>query len=90
MSRADIGTQLQEIAVKLSIQVAELLSVSSRSLDYEKQQKINEMIETNLPEVICNTLVKTTALHSQEGIDHLRSNLADYSEQFARMFLRAD
>lgn len=86
----DIGTQLQELAVVLATRVAELLSVASKTLEPEKRQKIEEMIEDNLPTVIANTLYKTTALHSSGGIDHLKENLDHYSEQFARMFLRND
>jgi hypothetical protein len=88
---AGLETQLQEMAVLLATQVAELLSIAAKSIDNGAQkEKINEMIENDLPTVICNTLMKTPALHSQGGINHLRENLGEYSEKFAHMFLRND
>ena len=86
-----LQTQLEELAVKLTSQVAELLAVAAKTLeDGEKRQKILEMIEGDLPTVIVNTLYKTTALHSPGGIDHLRANLDDYATQFSKSFLRND
>ena len=86
----DIATKLQEMAVILSTRVAELLFVASKDLPPPQKAKITEMIENDLSTVIVNTLYKTTALHSPKGIDHLKENLDNYSEQFARMFLRND
>ena len=86
-----LQTQLEELAVRLTSQVAELLAVAAKTLDDgEKRQKILAMIESDLPTVIVNTLYKTPSLHSPGGIDHLRANLDEYSEQFSRMFLRND
>ena len=86
----DIATKLQEMAVVISTRVAELLAVASKDLPPPQKEKITEMLENDLATVITNTLYKTTALHSPKGIDHLKENIDNYSEQFARMFLRND
>ena len=86
----DIATQLQEMAVVLATRVADLLATASKDLPPQQKQKITEMLENDIPSVIVNTLYKTPALHSPRGIDHLKENLDNYSEQFARMFLRKD
>lgn len=86
----DIKSALEDAAVVLASKVAELLAVAVKDLQPEKKQKILEMIETDLPLVISNTLFKTTALHSEGGIKHLKDDMDAYAEQFTRMFLRND
>jgi hypothetical protein len=83
----DIGTQLGEISVQLAQRVAELLAVAARRLPAEQQARVEAMITDQIPTVISNTLYKTTALHSARGIDHLRSNLEGYAENFARQIM---
>lgn len=86
----DITTQLQELAVELATRTADLLATAAKTLPEPQRAKVYEMIEGDLPTVIVNTLGKTPSLHSPGGIDHLRANLDEYSEQFARSFLRND
>ena len=86
----NLDEALQDLAVQLSVNVAELLAVASKDIPMPQRQKVIEMIENDLATTIVNTLYKTPALHSQKGIDHLKENLAEYSEKFARMFLRND
>jgi hydroxypyruvate isomerase len=83
----DIYTQLGEISVELATRVAELLAVAARRLPDDKQRVVEAMINDKIPLVISNTLAKTTALHSTRGVDHLRSNLDSYAENFAQQIL---
>lgn len=86
----NISTQLEELAVGIVTRVSEMLYVASKDLEPSKREKIVEMIETQLPTVVVNTLMKTTVLHTPKGIDHLRENIEDYSMQFTQMFIRND
>ena len=86
----NISTQLEELAVSIVTRVSEMLYVASKDLEPSKREKIVEMIETQLPTVVVNTLFRTEALHTPKGIDHLRENIEDYSMQFTQMFIRND
>lgn len=86
----NIATQLSELAVEITGRVAEMLAYAARDMETSKKQKIYQMIEESLPTVIVNTLMKTTALHSSGGIDHLKENLDLYAEQFAQRFIKND
>jgi hypothetical protein len=86
----NIGTQLEELAVGIVTRVSEMLYVASKDLEPIKREKIVEMIENQLPTVVVNTLMRTTALHTPKGIDHLRENIEEYAQQFAQSFLRND
>jgi hypothetical protein len=86
----DLNTQLTELSAALTGRVAEILAHAARSMNSEQQQKIYEMIEVNLPTVITNTVIKTTSLHSTQGVDHLRANLDEYATQFAQRFIKND
>jgi hydroxypyruvate isomerase len=87
---SNIQDSLAEIATKITVQVAEVLSSASKDMEPAKRAAIDEMIQTQLPDVILNTLYKTTALHSEKGIDHLRENLDYYVLQFAERFVKND
>ena len=86
----DIASSLSELAQTITIRVAETLSHASRGMDSAKRDSIDEMIQTQLPDVILNTLYKTTVLHSPKGIDHLKENLDYYVLQFAERFIKND
>lgn len=86
----DVSTQLSELAAELTGKVAEMLAYAARNMETQKQQQIYEMLETNLPDVVTNTLFKTTALHSVQGVDHLKANLDWYAEQMAERFIKND
>jgi hypothetical protein len=85
-----IATQLSELAVEITGRVAEMLAYAARDMELGRKQKIYEMIEQSLPTVVLNTLLKTTALHSSGGIDHLKANVDHYAEQFAQRFIKND
>jgi hydroxypyruvate isomerase len=76
--------------VTITLRVAEMLSSASKNMNPEQREKVDQMIETNLPDVVLNTLFKTSAIHSPKGIDHLKENLDYYCQQFAQSFIKND
>lgn len=86
----DIQTSLAELAQTITVRVAETLSHASKDMEPDKRQAIDEMIQTQLPDVILNTLYKTTVLHTAKGIDHLKENVDYYVLQFAQRFIKND
>jgi hydroxypyruvate isomerase len=86
----EIATQLSELAVEITVRVADMLSSASKDLERSKRDQIDEMIQTNLPDVVLNTIFKTTSLHSPAGVDHLKENVDYYATQIAQRFIKND
>lgn len=86
----DIGNQLSELAVEITLRVADMLSSASKDMERSKRGRVDEMIQTQLPDVVLNTLFKTSVLHSPQGIAHLKENMNYYSEQIAQRFIKND
>ena len=86
----DVSNQLSELAVEITVRVADMLSSASKDMARDKRDQIDEMIQTNLPDVVLNTLFGTTALHSAKGIEHLKENVEYYSTQIAQRFINND
>lgn len=86
----DVRTQLEELAVIITTRVADMLANASKDLEPLKRQQILGMLEEQLPTVVVNTLFRTEALHTPKGIDHLRENIEDYSNQFCQMLIKND
>jgi hydroxypyruvate isomerase len=82
-----IANQLSELAVELTGRVAELLALAAKDMEPTAKTQVLEMIETNLPTVVTNTVLQTTVLHSAGGVDHLKQNLDQYAHQFAQRFI---
>lgn len=88
MTNSTITTQLTELAVKITTEVAQMLSHASKDLEPAKRRDIDQMIQENLPDVVVNTLFKTPSLHSTQGVDHLRENISTYAHQIAQRIIR--
>lgn len=86
----DVANQLSELAVEITVRVADMLSSASKDMARDKRDQIDEMIQTNLPDVVLNTIFKTTSLHSTAGVEHLKENLSYYSDQIAQRFIKND
>jgi hypothetical protein len=86
----EIVSQLSELAVEITVRVADMLSSASKDMERGKRDQIDEMIQTNLPDVVLNTLFKTSVLHTPQGVDHLKENLSYYAEQIAQRFIKND
>jgi predicted chitinase len=86
----DIISQLSELAVKITLQVAEMLSTASKGMPPDKRNKVDQMIQEQLPDVVLNSLFKTQVLHSPKGIEHLKENLDYYATQIAQRFIKND
>ena len=86
----DVSAQLSELAAELTGRVAEMLAYAARNMETQKQQQIYEMLETNLPDVVTNTILKTTILHTPKGVDHLKANLDMYATQMCERFIKND
>jgi hydroxypyruvate isomerase len=87
---SEILSQLSELAVEITVRVADMLSSASKDMARDKRDKIDEMIQTNLPDVVINTIFKTTSLHSPAGVDHLKENVDYYATQIAQRFIKND
>lgn len=86
----DVANQLTEIAVQITVRVADMLSSASKDMARDKRDQIDEMIQTNLPDVVLNTIFKTTSLHSPAGMEHLKENFSYYADQIAQRFIKND
>lgn len=86
----EIASQLSEMAVEITVRVADMLSSASKDMARDKRDQIDEMIQTNLPDVVLNTIFKTTSLHSPAGVEHLKENMDYYSSQIAQRFIKND
>ena len=86
----EIASQLTEMAVEITVRVADMLSSASKDMARDKRGQIDEMIQTNLPDVVLNTLFKTTVLHTPQGVAHLKENMSYYAEQIAQRFIKND
>lgn len=83
----DTHTQLTELSVTLTGKVAELLASAAKQKEPTIRDQIWHMIENSLPDVVMNTIMNTTVLHSAAGVDHLKRNLDTYAEDFAQRFI---
>ncbi len=83
----DFNSQLADLTVQLCGMVAERLAHWSRDSDPSDRRKILEMVESNLPNVITNTIAKTPSLHSASGVAYLEENLESYADDFAKKFI---
>lgn len=86
----EIATQLSELAVEITVRVADMLSSASKDMERSKRGQIDEMIQTRLPDVVLNTIFKTSALHTPKGVDHLKENVDYYATQIAQRFIKND
>jgi hydroxypyruvate isomerase len=86
----DVANQLSELAVEITVRVADMLSSASKDMARDKRDQIDEMIQTNLPDVVLNTIFKTSVLHTPKGVEHLKENLDYYSSQIAQRFIKND
>lgn len=86
----DVANQLTEMAVEITVRVADMLSSASKDMARDKRDQIDEMIQTNLPDVVLNTLFKTSVLHTPKGVAHLKENMDYYSSQIAQRFIKND
>ncbi len=80
-------TQLADLTVKLTSMVAERIAFWSKDIDPSDRNRILQMIEGNLPDVIANTIAKTPSLHSSEGVVYMEQNLNDWADSWARRFI---
>lgn len=86
-THTDTRTQLTELAIVITTQVAEMLIHASKNMPLDHRTRIDQMIQENLPDVVLNTLFSTQVLHSAQGVDHLRQNLDHYSHQITQMLI---
>jgi len=86
----DVANQLSELAVEITVRVANMLSSASKDMARDKRDQIDEMIQTKLPDVVLNTLFQTQILHTPKGIEHLKENLEYYSTQITQRFIKND
>lgn len=86
----DVASQLSEMAVEITVRVADMLSSASKDMARDKRDQIDEMIQTNLPDVVLNTLFKTQVLHTPKGVAHIKENMDYYSSQIAQRFIKND
>lgn len=84
----EIANQLSEMAVEITVRVANMLSAASKDMARDKRDQIDEMIQTNLPDVVLNTIFKTSVLHTPKGVEHLKENMSYYSDQIAQRLIK--
>lgn len=86
-SPGDFNAQLGELAVKLSGMVAERLAWWSRDMGAPERQRILNMIEGQLPDIIANSIAKAPSLHSPSGVEYFEQNLESYADSYAKKFI---
>ena len=90
MTDQSVADNLGELATTITLRVAEVLSSASKNMQPAQRDAIDEMIQTQLPDVVLNTIFKTTVLHTPKGVDHLRENIDYYVQQFSKRFIKND
>ena len=83
----DFNTQLAELAIKLSGMVAERLAWWSRDMNPPDRQRILNMIESQLPDIVANTIAKSPTLHSAAGVEYFEQNLEGFADSYAKKFI---
>lgn len=86
-SPADFNKQLADLTATLSTMVAERLAHWSKDIEPRQRQQILNMIESNLPTVIANTIAKTPSLHSASGVQYLEEHLEEWADTWAKKFI---
>lgn len=86
----DFNIQLSDLTVQLSSMVAERLAHWSRDLEPNQRRQILNMVESNLPTVIANTIAKTPSLHSASGVQYLEEHLEEWADTWAKKFIGKD
>lgn len=86
----DFNIQLSDLTVQLSSMVAERLAHWSRDLEPNQRRQILNMVESNLPTVIANTIAKTPSLHSASGVQYLEEHLEEWADTWAKKFISKD
>jgi hypothetical protein len=86
----DFNNQLVDLTAILASKVAERLATWSKNMDHNERQRIMDMVESNLPVVIANTISKTASLHSAAGVKYLEEHLEDWADSWARKFINYD
>lgn len=90
MTDQSVADNLAELATTITLRVAETLSAASKYMQPAQRDAIDQMIEQQLPDVVLNTIFKTTVLHTPKGVDHLRENIDYYVQQFSERFIKND
>lgn len=86
-SPSDFNNQLSELAIKLSGMVAERLAWWSKDIDPNERNRILNMIEGQLPDIIANSIAKSPSLHSAAGVEYFEQNLESYADAYAKKFI---
>jgi len=89
-SPSDFNSQLSELATQLAGMVAERLAYWSKDMNPPERRRILDMIETQLPDIIANSIAKAPSLHSPSGVDYFQKNLENYADAYAKKFLGKD
>lgn len=83
----DFNLQLGELATKLAGMVAERLAWWSRDMNPPERQRILNMIEGQLPDIIASTIAKSPTLHSSQGVEYFEQNLEGFADSYAKKFI---
>ena len=90
MTPGEFRPQLAQLSAQLCAMVAERLAMWSRDMPPQDRQKIIDMIESQLPTVVINSIEKTASLHSAQGVAYLEQHLEEWAESWARKFIGKD
>jgi hypothetical protein len=83
----DFNSQLTDLTITLSGMVAEKIAWASKDMEPNQRRKIVDMIETQLPEIIANTVMKSASLHSATGVEYFEQNLESMADMYVQKFL---
>lgn len=86
-SPGDFNAQLSDLATRLAGMVAERLAWWSRDMNPPERQRILNMIEGQLPDIIANTIAKSPTLHSAQGVEYFEQNLEGFADTYAKKFV---
>jgi len=89
-SPSDFNSQLADLAVQLAGMVAERIAHWSKDMNPSERRRILDMIETQLPDIIANSIAKAPSLHSPTGVDYFQQNLQNYADSYAKKFIGKD
>jgi hypothetical protein len=87
---SDYKRQLEDLTAKLCSMIAERIAYGAKDMNPPERKKIMEMIETNLPTVVTNSIAKTPSLHNASGVKYLEEHLEEWADSWAKRFAGRD
>lgn len=84
---SDFSEQLSDYCARLAGEVAQrILEMNVRS-DPDRKRLIEDFVVNSLPDLITNSVLKTSSLHSNEGLNYAEQNFEKMVQTYTQSLL---